>query len=181
MANTYGIKTLFTETLGRTIQVSADGAPKYKAGGVTVDWTSIPACPANGDTYYGKTVASGKVTFEDGVEVKTGEKAIRYGSVLVYDATQDAVSSTTGGYILAVSGTLVRSQTFIVNETWLEDDYVSSHPGVMDGGRMFRDRIVTSGSAPGNGITVYVTGGSTPPTNAQVEAAMPAVLWALDN
>jgi hypothetical protein len=198
MGNSFGItRTLYTERFGRSIQVSADGAPKYKAGGITVDWPSIPACPANGNTYYGVTVANGQAEFEDGVIVKVGEKAIRYGSILMYDATLDTASvidgDPNGAYRLALTGdTLARSQTFIVNETWLEEDASSNHIGVMDGGRMWRARIVKSdttvadnaavaGDQSEAAVAVYVTGGGVPPTLAQIQTVFPLVSWALDN
>lgn len=147
MANSIGSRTVFTETWGRTIQVSADGAPKYKAGGVTVDWSTVPA------------VSGSDVTYEDGVVVKVGAKALRYGSIL--ERLND------GRYGLADdSSTLVRGETYIVNETWLEEDSNSAHPGVIDGGRVFRDRILA--------------GGAGQPTLADVEAAMPGIVYAID-
>jgi hypothetical protein len=204
MGNSFGqTRILFTESFGRSIQANADGHPKYKAGGITVDWPSVPACPAIGSAYYGKTVVAGTdgigyVEFEDGVRVKVGEKALRYGTVVVYDATLDAAGAPVtdgnprGAYKPAAAGTLVRSQTFIVNSTVLEEDYNSNHIGVMDGGRMFRARIVKSdttvadtayvvGDQSETAIAVYATGGVVPPTLAQIEAAMPLVSWALDN
>lgn len=178
MGNSFGqTRTLFTERFGRSIQVSADGAPKYKAGGITFDWASVPAL-ANGDaTYQGvaTVLVNGKreVTFEDGVVVKEGEKAVRYGTIVVYDSTLDTPSVVDGdpnGAYRPATGAdvLVRSQTFIVNETWTEDDSSSNHFGVMDGGRMWRDRVLFGD-------------GTTGPTIAEVEAAMPLVVWALDN
>ena len=183
MGNSFGqTRTLFTEQYGRSIQVNADGHPKWKTGGITVDWPSIPACPANGGTYYGATVADGQVTFEDGVVVKVGEKAIRYGACVVYDAALDTASvvdgDPNGAYRLALAGdTLVRGGTFLVNETVLEEDTNSNNMGVMVGGTMFRDRIVASASATNN----LYDGTADAPSIAQIEGAMPLVSWALDN
>lgn len=150
MGNSIGTRTLFSETMGRSIQVSADGAPKFKAGGVTIDWATVPA------------VAGSDVTFEDNVTVKVGEKALRYGSI-VYRLAD-------GRYGLATdvlpAGGLVRGETYIVNETWLEEDTNSNHPGVIDAGRVFRDRLLV--------------GGAGQPALADVEAAMPGILYALD-
>lgn len=201
MGNSFGVnRTLFTESFGRSIQANADGHPKYKAGGITVDWPLIPACPANGGTYYGATVANGQVSFEDGVVVKTGEKALRYGSVVVYVAGNDTApvqdGDPNGAYRLALTGDgaiMTRSNTFIVNETVLEEDTNSNNIGVMDGGRLFRARIVKSDTTQAD--TAWVAGdqaeavvatydsvgGGVPPTLAQIEAALPLVSWALDN
>ncbi len=204
MGNSMGqSRVLFVESFGRSIQVTADGAPKWKAGGMTVDWTAIPACPAIGGTYYGQTVAAGpsgvgQVTFEDGVVVKTGEKALRYGTVMMYDSTIDTASvvdgDPNGAYRPALTGdTLARSQTFIVNETVTEDDTYSNHIGGMDGGRMWRARMVKSNTTVADNALVAgdqseaavatydSVGGGVPPTLAQIEAVLPLVVWALDN
>jgi hypothetical protein len=162
MGNSYGERTLFTTTFGRSIQVSADGNPKFKAGGVTIDWSTVPAVGANASTYYtGDVVANGKLTFEDNVEVFVGEKVLRYGSIVTRQSD--------GTYRLATDAapaTPVRGETFIVNETWLETDVDSNHPGVIDGGRVFRARLLY--------------GGAGQPSVAEVEAAMPGILYVTD-
>ena len=165
-----GERSLFTVTGGRSIQVNADGAPKYKAGGVTIDWDTVPACPANASTYYGITVADDKVTFEDNVEVKVGEKALRYGTILM----QDSVSGKYRPALAADGATLKRSETFILNETWLEEDNKSDHPGVIDGGRVFELRVAHSGNV------ATIVAGSAPPTKAQIEAALPGIVYAVN-
>lgn len=142
MGNTYGERTIFSTTLGRSIQVSADGAPKFKAGGVTIDWDYVPALSAD-------------TTFEDGVTVLNGEKALRYGSV-VYRLGS-------GKYGLADNTTtLKRGEVYIVNETWLEEEMTSNHPGVIDGGRIFKDRLLVGTSAVNDvqTLTVTATGGT---------------------
>lgn len=191
MGNSFGItRTLFTERFGRSIQVSADGAPKYKAGGITFDWTQVPAL-AQGQAFYmgvaTKTDAAGATyaEFEDGVIVKVGEKAVRYGTVIVYDGALDTASELNGdpngAYRPALlADTLRRSQTFILNETVLEEDSSSNHFGVMDGGRMWRDRVLVAESVDTAG-DLYTVGGGALPALATVEAAMPLVVWALDN
>ena len=170
MGNSLGERVLFTETFGRSIQVSADGAPKYKAGGATIDWSTVVACPANASTYYAITVANGKVTFEDNVDVLVGEKALRYGTILMRDAGTGKFRPA----LTADGASLKRSETFILNETVLESDTMSELVGVMDGGRMFRDRIAYAA----NTATVMATG--VPPTAAQMEAVMPGIVYALD-
>lgn len=65
--NSFGRQVL--ETVGGSIQVSADGKPEMKMGGVTVDWSTISALSAD-------------TTYEDGVTVLSGEKVLRYGQVL---------------------------------------------------------------------------------------------------
>lgn len=161
MGNGLGEKTLFTATVGRSIQVlaNAQGA-RWKTGGVTVDWATVPAVGANATTYYtGDVVANGKITLQENVEVLTGEKVIRYGSVLYKQGD--------GTYALATDtlpATPIRGETFVVNETWLEDDNMSNHPGVLDGGKVFRSRLLI--------------GGAGQPSVAEFEAAMPGILYA---
>ena len=193
MGNSFGQnRVLFTERFGRSIQVSADGAPKYKAGGITFDWASVPAL-AQGQAFYmgvaTKTDAAGATyaEFEDGVIVKVNEKAIRYGTVVVYDPALDTASVVDGdpnGAYRPATGAdaalMTRSNTFIVNETWTEDDSSSNHFGVMDGGRMWRARVLVAESVDTAG-DLYTVGGAALPTLAAVEAAMPLVVWALDN
>ena len=146
MANSYGNKVLFTERIGRSISVTADGAPKYKTAGVTIDWTSVAA-------------QADDVVFQDGVEVKEGEKALRYGSIVF--------KQSDGTYALADdSSTLVRGEVFIVAETTTEEDAVSAHPPVIEAGKVFKDRILF--------------GGSGQPAVADVEAAMPGILYVVN-
>jgi hypothetical protein len=132
MGNTFGRQIV--ETVGRSIQVSADGVPEFKSAGVTVDWASVVA------------IAGSDVTYLDGVVVKVGEKALRYGQVLTK-------ITATGLYAVYDPGaadgsqTLTRGEAFIVNETIREDELNSNHPPVFDGGRVFLDRILHSGVA----------------------------------
>lgn len=158
MANSYGNKTLFTETIGRSISVTADGAPKYKAGGITIDWDTVPAIGED-DDYTLVSVVNGQVTFQDGVVVKEGEKVLRYGSVVV--------KQEDGTYALATSeSTLVKGETYVVAETTLEEDAVSAHPPVIDGGRVFKDRLLV--------------GGAVHPSFEDFEAAMPGILYVVN-
>ncbi|MFG0247833.1 MAG: hypothetical protein ACF8OB_03015 [Phycisphaeraceae bacterium JB051] len=57
------------DTTGRPIQVTADGRPEWKAGGITVDWSTIDALSAD-------------ETLPDGTVVKAGDKVLPYGTIL---------------------------------------------------------------------------------------------------
>lgn len=163
MGNSIGLRTLFTTTFGRSIQVlaNAQGA-RWKPGAITMDWSTVPAVGSNASTYYtGDTVADGKITFEDNVEVLTGEKVLRYGSI-IYRQNDGTFALATD----AAPTTPARGETFIVNETWLEEDEMSDHPGALQAGLVFKDRILF--------------GGSGQPSVAEVEAAMPGILYAED-
>jgi hypothetical protein len=129
---TYGQNTI--ASIGRSIQVSADGSPEWKHIGVTIDWTTVAA------------VAGADVTYLDGVLVQIGEKALRYGQVL----TKITASGKYGPYDpAAVDGrqTLTNGEAFILNETAREDDVASDHPAVIAGGLVFLSRVIQSGVA----------------------------------
>jgi hypothetical protein len=133
MGNAFGRQIL--ETTGRSIQVSADGKPLTKAGGITIDWTTIAA------------QAGSDVTYLDGVLVKVGEKALRYGQVV-------SLITATGLYgpydPAAADGRQnapVRGECYIVNETFKEDEVASNYPPVLEGGLVFLNRIIQSGVA----------------------------------
>lgn len=131
--STFGRNTV--ETAGRSIQVTADGFPEMKAAGVSIDWSSVAA------------VTGSDVTYLDGVLVKVGEKALRYGQVL----SKITASGKYGPYDPAAAGTgrevaPVRGECFICNETIKEDERASDHPPVLEGGLVYLDRIIQSGA-----------------------------------
>lgn len=239
------------DTIGASVQVSADGSPEMKSGGVSIDWTSVVA------------ISGSDVTYLDGVAVKVGEKALRYGQVvtritageintitlasgssgdtftltvvnsagtsattaaIAYDADAAAITAAlelltnvgTGGVVVtgttpnftatfasslgdvtltgtgtgmtvttavtsaggrtdrygpydpaAVDGraVLANGYTFVVNETVREDEVASDHPPVLEGGKVFLNRIIQSGIA-----THTLAAG---PTLAELLAVMP--------
>jgi hypothetical protein len=64
-----GFGRVVEEQTGRPIQVSADGRPIWKMGGVTIDWDTV-------------TAVSEETTLADETVVKDGDKYLRYGQVL---------------------------------------------------------------------------------------------------
>jgi hypothetical protein len=93
--STYGRQSI--ATIGKSIKVTADGRPKMKQAGVTIDWTSV-------------AVQSGDTTLNDGVVVLDQEKFLRYGQVLckitggeIATVTEGAGSSG-GTFTLTVNG-----------------------------------------------------------------------------
>jgi hypothetical protein len=151
MGETFGRRSV--DTAGRSIQVSADGKPEMKSAGVTIDWLTVTA------------ITGSDVTWLDGVIVKVGEKALRYGQVLV----PITASGLYGPYDPAAADgrqlAPARDTTFVVNESIREDEMESNHPPVLDGGKCFRDRIIQSGA----GAASLAAG----PTLANLQAALP--------
>jgi hypothetical protein len=255
-------------SLGKSIQLTADGRPEMKAGGISVDWSTI-------------TAVSADTTLDDGVVISNGEKYIRYGQVMcliggaevetveftggptagnailtlpaaggqdaqstaplafnaaatdvaaalqaltrigpngasvtragagsagspyVYTITYDrrlgdvpaltathtftggttptvTVATTTPGTGSGLYGpydsgasdgrqTLARGQCFLVNETVRQLDRASDYPPVLDGGRVFRDRLI---------ITTGTNSLAAGPTVANFEAAFPRIVYA---
>src|SRR4051812_14465566 len=96
---------------GRPISVSADGAPEYKMGGITLDWSLVAA--AGADT-----------TFPDGTTVLAGQKALQCGQILTRVTQREVQTLTvtgtpTGGntVLTAVIGGVSRATTIPYNAT----------------------------------------------------------------
>jgi hypothetical protein len=154
--STYGRATI--GTVGNSIQLTADGQPEMKVGGVSIDWATVAA------------VSGSDVTLEDGVTVLIGEKYIRYGQVLCkitasgkYGPWDNATPATDGRQLL------VRGNCFLANQTVKENDHASDHVPVLDGGRVFKDRILQTGAGAHT-----LAGG---PTLAEFEAAFPRISY----
>lgn len=148
----YG-RTVFGTT-GRPVEVCADGSPEWKAGGVTIDWSTVPA-------------ASADTTLGDDLVIKLGTKGIPYGTVLYKN-------TGTGLYQVAATGTtLVEGETFIVNTTILQVQPFgmaavnTDNVGVLMGGRVWVARLQVGGSYSAN------LQNAAQPTLAAVLAAMP--------
>lgn len=122
-------------------RVSFDGNPTYKAGGVTLDWST--ALTASGDT-----------TLADGSVIRDGQKYFRYGQVL----TRITATGLYGRYDPDLTNgreLLVRGACFILDQTITQ--YNTGTPqisaqndvahGAFDGGSVWLARIIQSGTA----------------------------------
>lgn len=158
----YG-RNLFTNNSVLPTRVSVDGSPKYKTGGVTIDWATVtaPGAPAS---------------LPDGSVVQAGNKYLRYGQVI----TKITASGKFGPYDPAAADgrqTLARGNAFIVDETILqypgESAAISGAQdqagGVIEGGECWIDRILQSGV----GAASLAAG----PTLANLEATFPRCSW----
>jgi hypothetical protein len=149
------------ETIGRSIQVTADGKPLMKQAGVTIDWSTIVA------------VAGSDVLTEDGLTIKIGEKYLRYGQIVV----PITASGKYGPYDPAAADgrqlAPARDTTFVVNETTKEDSIASDHPPVLYGGLCWKNRIIQSGVA----AHTLALG----PTLAELQAALPTLQLVIES
>ncbi|MHC5541216.1 head decoration protein [Singulisphaera rosea] len=144
-------------TIGSTIQLLADGSGRHKVGGVTIDWSTVAA------------VSGSAVTLYDGVVIPVGAKYLRYGQVL----TKITATGYYGPYDPTASDgrqTLARGDCYLVNRTVNGDDPRSDYPEVIDGGRVWFDRLIQAGTS-----THSLTLG---PTRAELEAAFPTLTYA---
>lgn len=165
MPQTYG-RQLLSPVIGIPITVlfNLDDV-LWKAGGVTIDWTTVVA-------------ASADTTYLDGNIVKSGYKALRYGQVLC----RITATGLFGPFQSTASDgrqTLARESAFILNETVLESGPLigmltgpTSHPGVFYGGLVWRDRLLLSGVAsaplatPAGAPTLTAVSGTSPGAGA---------------
>lgn len=150
---TFGTRTL--ETGGRGVQVSADGNPRWKAGGITIDWSTV-------------TAVTEDTTLDDGTIVKNGDKYLRYGTVL----SRITASNKYGECLTNLSDgretvtNAVRGRAYILNETVVYSEPGSDHPAVFDGGLVFKGRLLINGSNQ--------------PTEANIETMFPAITFVAD-
>jgi hypothetical protein len=130
------------DVVGSGITVSADGRPKAKAGGVTIAWAAVPALSA-------------AYTFKWNDAALISEKVIRYGTILcrITAATDGTEVGKFMPYMATPGGGRTLGQglgdAFILNETVHENDRKSDHPTALDGGRMYKRRLLVVGYGDG--------------------------------
>lgn len=92
-----GFGTSTIATTGTNMRVSADGCPEWKIGGVTIDWADV-------------TAVASDTTLPDGTVILTGDKYLRYGTVLTLKGVAEIQSldlsagndPTAGTFVLTV-------------------------------------------------------------------------------
>jgi predicted RecA/RadA family phage recombinase len=91
MPQSYG-RAVAPAVTGYPLEVSADGDPEWKVGGVTLDWSTIAAVSAD-------------VTLPDGIVVKNGQKYLRFGQVLTLIGVAEVQTAATQA--TPVTGTVI--------------------------------------------------------------------------
>lgn len=129
---------------GSGISCTADGSPVAKVAGVRLAWGAIPA------------VAAARV-FKDADTVDAGEKFVRYGTIIcritaATDATEVGkfmpyMALPGGGRTLSTE----EGDVFLVNRSVRENDVLSDHAEALDGGRMYKRRLLVVGYGDGTG------------------------------
>jgi hypothetical protein len=121
----------------RALSVIADGKPKVKAGGITIDWSTVAA------------VAGADVVLNDGTVIPIGFKFLRYGQVVM----RITASGKFGPWDIAAADgrqllTAVEGDAFFLNRTVLELDPAGDYGGVACyGGLAYKSRLIQSGVA----------------------------------
>jgi hypothetical protein len=129
----FGTRT--TATFGGGASASADGHPKYKPGGVTIDWDTVPANAAQATLADGDVIAAGVKFLPFGCLLARIDASGKYGPYepdAAADGRQDAI----------------RGRLYVLNYTARATDlHADNPPGVFDGGRVFIARLkaVTAG------------------------------------
>jgi hypothetical protein len=201
------------ESWSRGIQLSADGYPKAKPGGAEFKWSSVTALakdtyltdqldsasdPQGVDAlspYSAETAGNDPTSFANSKAlsgerpVPAGFKVLRFGTPIMRD--------TDGKFIVATGDvSALRGDVFLVNETVIYDpdtsattqvDPKSLYPIAIDGGRVFKDRILRSDSGSDTNhdiVGIDVDGAevvqASLPTLAQTLAALPNISLARD-
>lgn len=152
--STYGLETF--DTIGAAITVSADGQLKAKAGGVTIAWGAIAASSAD-------------VTYKDTDIVYSGEKFIRYGTIVsrITAATDPTEIGKFMPYMTTPGGgrtlSTARGDVFIINESMHENMPQSDFPAAFDQGMVYKKRLLVedAGGTANEQQTVTITGSPT--------------------
>ena len=149
--SSYGQETF--EKIGSGITVSANGEVNAKVGGITIAWEAIAAFAKDAQ-------------FESYDTVYAGEKYLRYGTIMVLVASGTAAGKYVPAGLPVVGGVadtfgpsgnvssldtscFARGSAFILNRSVHENDRMSDHCEVIDGGRVYKKRLrMTGNTAP---------------------------------
>lgn len=170
--------------VGSGITVSADGSPEAKTAGVTIAWEAIGA--------FGQDV-----TFHGEDFVESGEKFLRYGTVLVKVATGSAAGKYVPAGLPVVAGVaetfgpasnassvhtsvFARNEAFILNRSVHESDIDSDHAEALVGGRVYKSRIRMVGSAADITGVTNANMGTITAAVADIEKACPTLTYVAD-
>lgn len=119
-------------TIGGFLQLTADGEPVPKVAGVTIDWATVAA------------VSGSDVTLSDGQVIKVGEKYLRYGQVVCRITSGGKYGPYDPAAADGREAAPVRGRAFLVNRTALQIEPMDEYPEVIEGGRVYRARIIQS-------------------------------------
>lgn len=140
MPGTFG-RTVLSST-GIPTQVTADGSPEWKVGGITIDWATV-------------TAEVSDRTLTDGTVIKAGAKGLEYGTILcakdVAEVQAIAVDATGGTFTLTGNGNTTAALAYNASTATVQ-------AAIRGLGGAYAQAVVT-GSASAYTVTYPVTGG----------------------
>ena len=190
--SSYGQQRL--ERVGKSIQLTADGAPKAKAGGITILWAAVAAASADFAVRpTGETSSGGSGYYEQNPSddyVYAGDKFLRYGTIMCKivggaQAGKFAPYGTTVGsgntIADATSLSIAKGDVYALNYSVHEYELGSDHLGAaIDGGRIFAARALVVGINPNAAAEATALGLVAAMPRADFEAVLPNFTYALD-
>jgi hypothetical protein len=141
-------------TVGGGYQLSADGVPRAKLGGVTIDWSTVAA------------VSGSDVTLPDGTVVPVGQKYLAAGQTVVQITASgkfgpfDPAAADGRQTLAANAGTC-----FLLNRAALASEPKDDYPEAIYGGRVWAARVLNTGAGAHT-----LAGG---PTLAEIKSTFP--------
>lgn len=165
------------EKVGGRYTVSASGKHLVeKDAGVTIYWGAVTAAGSDAVVLpsYGSVVGTSFSDYNQAADsyVTAGDKYIRLGTVLcrISGGTQAGKFAPYGSTSIG-GGTLLKTKgnMYVLNRTVFEKVSGSDHVPVIEGGKVFKARLVQNGTGAAD-----TTAG---PTLAEFEAAFPTVLY----
>lgn len=146
-------------SIGAGYQLSADGAPKAKIGGLTIDWTTV--APVSGSA----------VTRPNGTIVPIGQQYLPTGSTVarITSVVNGSTVGMYGPYDPAASDgrqTLAaNADCYLLNRDAFAADPKDQYPEAIYGGKVWSARIVNAGT----GTHTLAAG----PTLAEIQSTFP--------
>lgn len=148
-------------TIGSGYQLSADGNPRAKIGGVTIDWTTVAAVSgADVTTPNGSVVPIGQKYLPAGSTVVRITSVVNGSTVGMYGPYDPTTPATDGRQTLAAN-----ADCFLLNRDAYASDPKDQYPEAIYGGRVWLARILNTGTG-----THTLAGG---PTLAEIKSTFP--------
>lgn len=147
--------------IGMGYQLSADGNPRAKVGGGTIDWSTVAAVSGSD-----VTLANGGVVSVGAKYLPAGSTVIRITSVVngstvgMYGPFDPTTPATDGRQTLAAN-----ADCYLLNRDAIQGNPKDDYPELIYGGRVWLARILNTGASAHS-----LTGG---PTLAEIKSTFP--------